>query len=107
MKNLLLAIFITLSFGLNNAWAIDLGSAKSKGLVGETPQGYLAPVGSPTGEVKNLIDSINAQRKAQYAKIAKNNGTSLPAVEKMAGKQAISKTTPGNFVKVNGAWKKK
>jgi len=107
MKKLLLTIFFIISFGLGSAWAIDLGSAKSQGLVGETPQGYLAAVGNPSGDVKKLINSINSQRKAQYDAIAKKNGTSLKAVEQMAGKTAIDKTSRGNFIKMGGAWKKK
>jgi uncharacterized protein YdbL (DUF1318 family) len=107
MKKLLLTLFIVVSMGLNSAWAIDLGSAKSQGLVGETPQGYLAAVGNPSAAVKSLIKNINSQRKKQFDAIAKKNGTSLAAVEQMAGKTAIDKTRPGNYVQVNGAWKKK
>ena len=107
MKKLLLTVFLVISFGFNSAWAIDLGSAKSQGLVGETPQGYLAAGGNPSADVKKLIKSINSQRKAQFDGIAKKNGTSLEAVEQMAGKTAIKKTAPGNFVRINGGWKKK
>jgi uncharacterized protein YdbL (DUF1318 family) len=107
MKKLLLTLFLIFSIGFNSAWAIDLGSAKSQGLVGETPQGYLAAVGNPSAEVKSLIKNINSQRKKQFDAIAKKNGTSLEAVEQMAGKTAINKTSPGNFVQINGAWKKK
>ena len=107
MKKSLLTIIFIISLGLQAAWAIDLGSAKNQGLVGETPQGYLAAVGNASGDVKNLVNSINAQRKKHYQKIAKQNGQSLQAVEKVAGQQAIQKTARGHFVKINGAWKKK
>ena len=107
MKKLLLILFLVVSTGLSSAWAIDLGSAKSQGLIGETPQGYLAAVGSPSTEVKGLIKNINSKRKKQFDAIAKKNGTSLAAVEQMAGKTAIDKTSAGNYVQINGAWKKK
>jgi len=87
--------------------AIDLQTAKAKGLVGETPTGYLAPVSSPTPEIKQLIDSINTKRKAEYQKVATQNGTSLQAVELLAGKKTNEKSAPGHYVKIGGDWKKK
>ena len=88
-------------------FALDLGSAKNQGLVGETPSGYLASVKAPTPEVKKLMNSINNQRKQKYQSIAKKNGIALKDVEKMAGKKAMQNTHGGHFVKSGGAWKKK
>jgi len=88
------------------ALALELGDAKTQGLVGETNAGYLAAV-KPSGEVNTLVESINKQRKAQYQKIAKKNGISLEAVEVRAGKKAIEKTQPGEYVNTGGGWQKK
>ena len=88
------------------ALALELGDAKSQGLVGETNAGYLAAV-KPSGEVNKLVESINKQRKAQYQKIAEKNGISLEAVEVRAGKKAIEKTEPGEYVNTGGGWQKK
>lgn len=104
LRYVMLGIFLMISIP---AMAMDLGTAKSRGLVGETPSGYLAAVSATTPEIKKLVDSINAKRKAQYQAVAKKNGTSLQAVEQLAGKKAIEKSTPGHFVKIGGAWKKK
>ena len=41
-----------------NVWAIDLSTAKGKGLVGETPSGYLQAVGSPAGDISQLVTRI-------------------------------------------------
>lgn len=88
------------------AWALDIGDAKSSGQVGETYSGYLAAV-KPSGEVNKLVESINAQRKAHYQKIAKKNGISLEAVEVRAGKKAIEKTPRGEFINSGSGWQKK
>ncbi len=88
-------------------WALDLAAAKSQGLVGETPSGYLAAV-KGGGEAKQLVDGINAQRRAKYQDIARQNKIELSAVEQLAGKKAIEKTPPGEFVQLpSGKWIKK
>lgn len=91
------------------AWAINLDTAKAQKLVGETPSGYLAAAtSSPSAEVQNLVNSINAQRKAAYQKIAQSNGTSVTDVEKLAGQKAINNTAPGHMVKIpGGGWVQK
>lgn len=88
------------------ALALELGDAKSRGLVGETSSGYLAAV-KPSNEVNALIESINGKRKAHYRKIATKNGISLEAVEVRAGQKAIEKTPPGQYVNTGAGWKKK
>ena len=52
------------------AYSVDLQTAKSKGLVGETQSGYLSAVKSPSAETKALIESVNLQRKEKYQEIA-------------------------------------
>jgi hypothetical protein len=89
------------------AYSIDLQTAKNQGLVGETTNGYLAAVKSPSPEVSALIESINAKRKEKFKEIAARNNTSLEAVEQLAGKKAIEKSTPGSYVKVGGSWQQK
>ena len=90
-------------------WAIDLQSAKAQGLVGEQPNGYLGSVkGSASGEIKALINEINAARKKEYQAIAKRNNTELNVVEALAGKKAIERTPAGQYVKLpSGQWAKK
>lgn len=89
------------------AWSLGLAEAKSKGLVGETPSGYLRAVGSQSGEVGQLVSRINAERKKVYQDIAAKRGTSLKNVEALAGKKAIDKSGAGEFVFVGGSWRKK
>jgi len=100
----------TLSLGLllaaAQALALELHDAKSQGLVGETVNGYIGAVKS-SPEVNALVQDINAKRKAEYERIAKQNGIAISDVEALAGKKAIDKTPPGQYVNVTGSWMKK
>ena len=107
MKTLLAFFTTCLLLIAQPAYSIDLQTAKDQGLVGETPSGYLAAVKSPSTEVTTLIESINAQRKLKYTEIAARNNTSLEAVEQLAGKKAIEKSSPGSYVKMGGSWQQK
>jgi len=106
MKKTILFLVTTLFLFSQTGFALDLGAAKAQGLVGETVTGYLAPV-KATPEVEKLVADINAKRKAMYEKIAKKNGTSLQAVELLAGKKAVAKTSPGQFINLGKGWQKK
>jgi len=88
------------------AVALELGAAKSGGLVGETNSGYLAAV-KPSADVDALVADINSKRKAHYQGIAKKNNISLDAVEVRAGQKAIEKTPAGEYVNTGGGWQKK
>jgi uncharacterized protein YdbL (DUF1318 family) len=108
MLNKQLQLFILcLIFGAWPAYSLELQDAKDQGLVGETPSGYLEAVKSPNAEVRRLIESINAQRKQHYQKIANGNNTTLDAVEKLAGEKAMEKSKAGHYIKPGGQWKQK
>lgn len=106
MKKTITLILLGLLLLCQPAMALDLRTAKEQGLVGETTSGYLAPV-KATPEVKKLVATINAKRKQHYTQISQRNKTPLKGVEQLAGKKAIEKTPAGQFVNVNGSWKKK
>jgi len=104
-----LIVVLSLVLACSTAWALSLGDAKGRGLVGERPNGYLGAVsGNASSGVQSLIDNVNQQRKQRYQQIAKRNKTNLKAVEMLAGKTAIKKTKPGNYIQLpSGQWKKK
>ena len=106
MKRLLLSLAALLVLS-GNGFCLDLQTAKAQGLVGETPTGYLAPVPAAHAEAKNLAQSINAQRKKHYEEIARRNNTQLQAVEQLAGQKALEKTPAGQYIQLNGVWRKK
>lgn len=97
-----------ISLNVACTFALDLQQAKSQGLVGEQLNGYLGVVSaSGSGDVKALINDINAKRRSKYEAIAVQNSTSLETVELLAGKKAIEKTKSGNYVQTATGWKKK
>ena len=109
MKYLLSLCAVLLITVSTVGFALDLQSAKNKGLVGETPSGYLAaPSGTASAEVKALMKDINAKRKAKYTEVAAKVGKSLAIVEQLAGQKAIEKTKPGLYIQqASGHWVKK
>jgi uncharacterized protein YdbL (DUF1318 family) len=105
----ILAVSLTMiAVGASSAWSADIRSSKAAGQIGEQLNGYLGVVGSAPGDVQSLVQDINQKRKAAYQNIAGKNGTSLQAVEQLAGKKAINKTPPGEFIRSpSGQWIKK
>jgi uncharacterized protein YdbL (DUF1318 family) len=106
MKKIAALLLFGLLLICQPAMALDLHTAKAQGLVGETATGYLAAV-KASPEVQQLVNTINAKRRQHYQQIAKRNNTPLSAVEQLAGKKAIDKTPPGQFIRINGSWRKK
>lgn len=89
--------------------AADLGDAKAEGLIGEKPDGYLGLVDSSApADVRALVQDVNAKRRANYQRIAKQQGAPLAEVEKVGGMTAIDKTQRGHYVMdASGRWVKK
>ena len=102
-------LLVVLLGGPASLWALTLGEAKAKGLVGETPTGYLGIVsGKGSREVRALMKDVNQKRKQKYRGVAKHNGTSLQTVEVLAGTNLIKRTRPGHFIQLpSGKWTKK
>ncbi|NAW88180.1 YdbL family protein [Photobacterium halotolerans] len=92
-----------------HAFAIDLQQAKAQGLVGEANNGYIAALApSPSAEVRQLIQTVNSERKESYQRIAVSHGLTLPEVSRLAYKKAIEKTESGHFYQSpSGLWVKK
>ncbi len=83
------------------AIAGPVGDAKAAGLVGERPDGYLGVV-KPGAE--GLVNQTNARRRGEYQAIAKKRGSSLAAVESVAGRKRMAASPPGSFVFSGGKW---
>lgn len=95
-----------ISFG---AFAMDLQQAKSAGWVGEQVDGYIGLVrGDAPPEVRQLVNSINDQRRQHYRRIAGEQGIEVKQVELLAAEKAIEKTPPGQHVQnTSGSWLRK
>lgn len=106
------ALLLTLSLSIPAfAMSLDeaknaLDSAKSQGLVGETPSGYLAPV-TADARARGIAQAINNARRDAYAGIARKNGIAVSKVEAVAGQKAVDKTPAGQYIQINGRWVKK
>lgn len=108
MSGLLKLICVALLLSPLAALAVGLQQVKNDGLVGEQLNGYLGLVSAGAGaEVRALVADVNARRKAKYQSIAAQNGARLETVELLAGKKAIEKTRPGNYIQSATGWKKK
>ncbi|MCB1676803.1 MAG: YdbL family protein [Halioglobus sp.] len=83
-----------------------LEAAKSQGLVGETPSGYLAAVGSDR-RAREIVNAINDARREAYEKIAEKHGIAVAKVEAVAGQKAVDKTPPGQYIQIDGRWVRK
>ncbi len=110
MKNKLIPTFVVLLLSLFafSAHAADLNQVKRDGLVGERADGYLGLVhDNAAGDVRALVTQINEKRKGEYSRIARANELTLRQVQVLAGKKAIEKTKPGQWVLRNGGWERK
>ncbi len=105
MKKLFTAIVMSLF--LQTAWAIDIGTAKAQGLVGEANSGYLAAVDTPANaDVNALIAEVNAKRKAEFEATARKTGATVEQVAYRFYELAVQKTAAGHYYQdAAGAWK--
>jgi uncharacterized protein len=90
-------------------WGLTLEEAKSQGIVGERPNGYLGVVKpGASAAAQALVSEVNQKRRQAYADISRRNTTSLEAVEMLAGETASKNTQPGNFIQLpSGQWRQK
>lgn len=88
--------------------AANLDQAKSSGLIGEQISGFLGVVKSDApADVKALVESINAQRLAEYQRIANKNGVTSDTVAKLAAQKIINKIPAGQYVNTGSGWQKR
>jgi uncharacterized protein YdbL (DUF1318 family) len=102
-------VLLAVGLGIAPAQAGPLEDAKAAGLVGERIDGYLGVVdsGAP-GNVKSLVNQINAEREAKYAEIAKKQGAPVAAVAQIAGTKLIERAGKGEYVMgADGSWHQK
>ncbi len=101
-------LFVSLMVvGPGPARADMLDDLKAAGQIGERPDGYLGVV-SGGADVAQVVDSINAKRKVKYQEIADNRGTTLEAVEVIAGAKLVERSPPGSYIMTSaGSWVQK
>jgi uncharacterized protein YdbL (DUF1318 family) len=80
-------------------------AARAAGLVGEKMDGYLGYVGTPSAQLRAIVDDINIKRKAAYAAKAQANNATIEEYALTSGCQLILNTRPGEkYQAPNGSW---
>ena len=102
-------LLLAIGLGTAPAQAGALEDAKATGQVGERIDGYLGVVGSSApAAVVQLVEQVNAERRARYAEIAQKQGAPVEAVAQIAGKKLIERAGPGEYVMgADGQWQRK
>lgn len=108
MRNIVQTILITAiitSFTIGAAFAMDLGSAKSSGLIGEKQNGLVeATLPNPSPDIKDLVNRTNAGRLDVYKTMAEKQGIPLKDVQAIAAQKIYDLANPGEFLMKNGKW---
>jgi uncharacterized protein YdbL (DUF1318 family) len=103
------AMLLMLCLAALPAAAQSLDEAKAEGQVGERIDGYLGVVdANAPGDVRAMVDRVNAERRERYAQIAAERGISVQAVAQIAGQKLIARAPGGQYVLgANGQWRQK
>ncbi|MFP8966331.1 YdbL family protein [Pokkaliibacter sp. CJK22405] len=105
--SLLVSVLAGLMFSAM-VWALDIDSAKSQGLVGESNRGYLVAMVKGNNAVDSLVNDINEKRRQVYQRNASAAGVTLDVMEVRIGQRLYDKASGGEYVQnANGQWIKK
>ncbi|CAD6877864.1 hypothetical protein [Methylomonas albis] len=105
LRSILAPLFLGLCLIALPVSAADLAQAKSAGLVGEQMNGFLGLVKPDApAEIQTLVTSINAQRLAEYQRIAAKNGVPAEEVGRLTAQKVIGQAASGQFVETPSGW---
>lgn len=104
-----LAVLLALSAHTAATAQSILDPYKAQGLVGERPDGFAGLVSSSApADVAAKVRQVNDARRAEYARIAQQQGTTVDAVQAVFGKKLIARTAAGQYyMNPSGQWVKK
>lgn len=107
MKKRVIGALLALSLVSGIAQALTLDEARSQGRVGETLNGYIAPLRQDR-ETLALVERINKARTESYQQLADRNNIPVDDVANMAGQKLVARAKPGEYVRgINGKWLRK
>ncbi len=89
------------------AQSLSLEDAKSRGLVGERPDGMIGAVSSQSADIAALIAKVNTGRMQVYQETAVKQKLPVSQVQAIAAQKLIDSATAGQYVYVNGSWVQK
>jgi uncharacterized protein len=81
-------------------------AARTAGVIGEKPDGYLGFVVTPSADVKAMVDDLNIKRKAAYTVRAQNEGVTVQLIGQRAGCKQIKDTAIGEkYMGPDNVWR--
>ena len=110
LRAALAVLFLCLALPTSIAHADALDDARSAGLIGERPDGYVdAVTPNPPANIQQLISEINAQRRKVYQQLAGEKGVPVEEVAALAAEKTIAqRLQPGMFyMNSSGQWVQK
>ena len=110
IKSLLSGLLLALAMVFSApAMADALDDARAAGLVGERPDGLVAPVDpNAPANIQSLVQSVNAQRMEKYQQISAQKGVPVEQVGAITAEKIIAKLKPGwYYMDSSGSWVQK
>ena len=91
------------------AMADALDDARAAGLVGERPDGLVAPVSANApANIQSLVQSVNAQRMEKYQQISAEKGVPVEQIGAITAEKISGKLKPGwYYMDASGNWVQK
>lgn len=84
-----LCMLVTALLLMGPVAAASLDQAKASGQACEQTDGYLRAAAGAPGDIKSMVDNINAKRRAEYTKIANQNNVDVSVVGKLTAAKLI------------------
>lgn len=102
------AVALLLAVGQTPANAADpLDAARNAGIVGERYDGYAVTRDGADGGTSQLVDQINAKRRAFYEDKASKEGVAVTAVQDIYAKTIYDKAPSGWWFLTKSGWSRK
>ena len=80
-------------------------AARSQGLIGEQPDGYLGFVTTPSPEIRRMVEDLNIRRRAAYTERAAAANATVEQFAFTSGCRLIAETVPGERYRApDGSW---
>ncbi len=80
-------------------------AARTQGLIGEQPDGYLGFVVPPTPEIRRMVEDLNIRRRAAYTERAAAANATVEQFAFTSGCRLIAETAPGERYRApDGSW---
>lgn len=100
-------VLMAILLAASPALAGGLQDARAAGQVGEKLTGFAEALDG-AAETKALVADVNAKRRAEYARISKENGQTVDVVGQIAAQEIIGKLPSGaKYQGSDGSWKTK